>query len=1608
MVNLAGQVLKSYEIKERIGEGGFGAVFRAVQPSIGREVAVKIILPEHANKPDFIKRFESEAQLVARLEHPHIVPLYDYWREPGGAYLVMRFLKGGSLRDSLQENGEWAVGQVAQMLTQIASALSFAHASGVIHRDIKTDNILLDEAGNSYLTDFGIAKNLEIHEDITKDAILGTPAYLSPEQIRGETASLKSDIYSLGILLFEALTGSKPFYDATPATVLFKQLNEPLPGLADFRQDLPDEIISGLNAVLQRATSKDADMRYESALGLARDFTSIVNENRPALPAGQNATLDVLSITQEEEQLVQAINPYKGLRAFQSIDADDFFGRDALTKELLEHLSTTGKGHDFLAVIGPSGSGKSSVVKAGMLPRIQSGILDEEVVWYTAEMVPGTHPMEELEVALLAVATREMPDLFEVLTRDERGMVRAVKRIIPENSEFVLVIDQFEETFTLVEDEDERIHFLHSILNAVEDERSRIKIIVTLRADFYDRPLLYADFGNLIRKNTELVLPFTQQEIEASITGPAERVRVSLEPGLVAAMVTDVYERPGALPLLQYALTELFERRSGRLMTLDAYRDIGGTTGALARRAEELYESFNEGEQAATRQMFMRLVTPGEGAEDTRRRAFQSELLSLKRDSGAMPAVIEQFGKYRLLTFDHDPQTRSSTVEVAHEALIRQWQRVRNWLDENREALRLHRRLTSASEEWNQARRDNSFLARGVRLQQFEEMAQENTIALNEAEKIFLQMSIDAREERERLELERQRREHELEERARQRLTLLAGVMAIAAIIGIGLAIFAFSAQQRAEEQAVIAENNAATATIAQGQAVISADEAATSAADALEQAVIAENNAATATIAQGQAVISANEAATSAARAIQNEEVARENASEAQALALAANARNAISAGDPQLSLVLALQSEQAFSPAPVEVLRTLSNVSYAPGPRVRLHNHTGSVTGVAFSDDSRLLVTASVDGTVRVTDVNSKEELAVMQIERGWFYDVDIHPDASSVAAAASDGKVYVWSYPSAELLFELDAHTDEVLTVAYSPSGDMIASGSVDHSILIWDSINGSLINTITGHTGVVTNVVFSPDGSLIASSSADETLADDSEDIADRTIRIWDVQSGEQLELIDPASGFVRALDFSPRGDSVAYGVWDSSSSGTVRVHNVDTGREIQRFPAHTTPVTAVAYNADGSHIASVAWDRTVRIWNLDLGIEEDSFVGFGDRVLAMNYSPDGQSLALGIGNIGNNIYSGEDSAVDTSAWLWDIQNREQINAFTGHPDWIWTVDISPDGQLAVSGGGPLRPGLVDTDDPVAMRSLLDSTTVLVWDIDSLEIVAELPAHTGTVDSVRFHPDGQRVLTSAWDSQIILWDITTQEQIRSYDGHDGAVYMLRFTEDGSRFVSVGHDGLAILWDTESGEIIRTFDHAVRVNGIDFSRDERRMATASGNFGVTGGNRVWLWDLETGEVIRTFEGHGHIVNEVRFHPSGLYLISSSWDGTIRVWNPVTGQEVRQFTGHGSETFGIDFSDDGRVLLTTSSDRTVRMWDWTSGEEMQVFGAHNDWVQEVIFAPGESFAISAGQDPAARIWRINRDALSLVTFAEENRYIRDLSCDEREVYRLAPGDCE
>ena len=444
-----GEPLRGYRLLEQIGKGAFGVVYRAIQPQVHRDVAIKAIHPQLANDPEFIRRFEAEAQLVARLEHPHVVPLYDYWREPGGAYLVMRYLRGGNLAEATAD-GSLELGRVAGLLDQICGALAAAHRQGVVHRDVKPSNILLDEEGNAYLADFGIAKDVLASDRTGTGAVKGSLLYLAPEQIRGEAITPRTDVYALGVVLYEVLVGEHALDSVPDLAVYERQLREPLPPARKHRKDLP----AAVDDVIATATAKDPKHRFRDAQSLAEAF-------REALTSA-HVTVAAAGPT------LEARNPYKGLRPFMEADADDFYGREAFVERLLKRWSSGPQGR-LLAVVGPSGSGKSSAIRAGLVPALRRGRLEGSEGWFITDLVPGRHPMEELEAALVRVAAEPLPGLTKILESGPRGLLQAVDSVVSKDAELILIVDQFEEAFTLTEDEAERSLLLESLRVAAAD-----------------------------------------------------------------------------------------------------------------------------------------------------------------------------------------------------------------------------------------------------------------------------------------------------------------------------------------------------------------------------------------------------------------------------------------------------------------------------------------------------------------------------------------------------------------------------------------------------------------------------------------------------------------------------------------------------------------------------------------------------------------------------------------------------------------------------------------------------------------------------------------------------------------------------------------------------------------------------------------------------------------------------------------------------------------------------------------------------------------------------------------------------------------------------------
>ena len=728
----SGLAVPGYELGDVIGEGAFGAVYRAMQPSVGREVAVKVVRAELADDPRFVQRFEAEAQLVARLEHPHVVPLYDFWRRPGGAFLVFRLLRGGSLSERIAD-GPLPLAAVTRLVEEMSGALAAAHALGVVHRDVKPANVLFDESDNGYLADFGIAvfAGGDGEPDDLDLRSAGSPMYASPEQARDGTATAASDQYALGVVAWEALTGRPPFAGSTTTEVFRSKFVNPVPPLSE-----GGGVPTALDAVLQRATAPHSDQRFANVSDFARAWCLAVAGVDTLRTTGHLADEPVARTAAHTVASMTTVggNPYKGLRAFREADAADFHGRD----ELVSRLAAAVDAAPFVAVVGPSGSGKSSLVHAGIVPEFRRrGDL-------VVSMVPGTEPLAELEAALRRVATTGDAATMHARLLQPDGLVSVAADLVSEGERLLLVVDQFEELWTLAGSDAARDQFADLLVNAARPQ-TFLRIVVTLRADLYDRPLQHVGIGPVVSDATFAVTPMTSSELQDAIVVPAERVGVRFEPGLVATMIGDVVSRPGALPLLQFTLAELYERRMNTTVTVSAYAEVGGIGGALACRAEQLYVEMNAAGQADVHRLFTQLVTPGEDGDDLRRRATSDEL------AGVDPAVIERLRINRLLVTDHHPITRVPTVEVAHEALLREWPRLRDWIDEDRDTIRVRRAITQAADDWVAHERDESILYRGPRLSAAHEVA--TRLPLAATERSFLEAS-DELADRERAQSE--------------------------------------------------------------------------------------------------------------------------------------------------------------------------------------------------------------------------------------------------------------------------------------------------------------------------------------------------------------------------------------------------------------------------------------------------------------------------------------------------------------------------------------------------------------------------------------------------------------------------------------------------------------------------------------------------------------------------------------------------------------------------------------------------------------------------------------------------------------------------------------
>jgi WD40 repeat protein/serine/threonine protein kinase len=1575
--------IRGYQIREHLGSGHAGVVYRAFQPVINRDVAIKVILPQFANHPDFIRRFEVEAQLIARLEHPHIVPLYDYWRDPSGAYLVMRWLRGGSLQADLTR-GPWKPIPAVKLIDQVTAALSLAHKQGVVHCDIKPANILLDEDDNAYLSDFSIAiltgplAQLSQLSGGVDESSTGSLGYISPEVSRGLETTPLADIYSLGVVLYEILTGVHPFPGLEGDALVARHLSDPLPSVLNLRPDLPPDV----DTVIQKATQKDSSQRYQEAVSLADAF-------RGALAP------ETITLVPKPEIPLELRNPYKGLRPFQEADASDFFGRDELVGRIVDRLAgtdpVTKSANRFLAVVGPSGSGKSSVVKAGLIPAIRAGAIPGSERWFIAEMTPGAHPLSELETALLRIAIETPTDLLKGLRSDPNTLVQVLRNAFPGvKDEILLLIDQFEELFTLVDDLEERDHFLDTLVAAVSDPDTPLRVVITLRGDFYDRPLQHSTFGELVQKGTEVVLPLSPAELERAICGPAERVGVTLEGALVARIVQEVGDQPGALPLLQYALTELFEHSEGVTLTLEAYEAGGGVLGALGRRAEAIYSDLEKSKQPAARQLFLRLITLGEGTEDVRRRTLRSELMALSELEDSLANLLDVFGRHRLLTFDHDPATRGPTVEVAHEALLREWQRLGIWLDESRDDIRLQRLLAAASQEWLESGRDPGFLLRGTRLEQFSEWAAITQVALTSDEGDYLDTSLDARREREQAEAERQSRETALEVRSRRFLRWLVGVFALAAVIAVVLSIVAFNQQN-------VAQNNAATATVAQGEALILADSRATQQALAEAEAearatqqAIAEAETEARAIAEAQALEDRD-------RAVEAEQDALQQAS----IGLASQALAQMSTTNSERGVLLALAAleEYPYTPqAEAALARSVQEslpyrrmfdekghnldqhwVNWSPdGKRIALGaptNDEGEHSAVVFDFESGE-IDLVLPLVLPVEETETSSRCSVQQIN--WS------PDGTKLALAANNNilesaqhhcyYLQIYDSSSGELLLDLDSQGE--FAVDWSPDGKRLLTGGENGAVKIWDAHTGEVTLEMAGHVknsgGIfprqsdrVFAARFSPDGTQAATFSTGGV------------VHIWDPTNGDLLLTLEHPQAYLSAnwdygglyeiaLAWSPDGSRLVTAWHD----GLARIWNLEHREVSQLLAGHTNNVNGVDWSPDGVYIFTHGTDGSARLWVAATGqmVINLPASGFGNAAWSKN--GDWIAVPLQVGLL----------AWDTSTLPPVLNPTTPILHRTVDGEW------TPDGNLFVLNG-------------------IDG---LVFDWAGDKTSRQIAPTEGYI---AISPDSRRMVASeGWNKnppQII--DLYSGEVITELESPppepNGLFFTSSWSNDGRMVASGTFPGFwTVIWDPETGEELARSE---TIEGFmimaDFSPDDTILAAPS--IFTEGNTPVYLIDTQTGETLQELPSEEGWSMISKWSPDGKTLAVGYQDGTIKLWNTDTWTISRIFDAHQIACWDLDWSPDGQRIVSGDDNVIIYIWEVETGNIVSSWDMKGvlGTFQGVGWSPDGQFIVIQGMGTNMPIFRrVWQSTEALIDYAYECCVWRELTPGERELFGL------
>ncbi len=1133
-------------------------------------------------------------------------------------------------------------------------------------------------------------------------------------------------------------------------------------------------------------------------------------------------------------------SPYKGLSAFGEEDASLFFGRERLVGELAARTVSAG----LLAVVGASGSGKSSVIAAGLLPSLRARLLPGSDRWRSAVMRPGQDPLAELETQRAS-----LPD---------------------GDGRLVLVVDQFEEVFTTCRDENKRVDFVDSLVSIAGDP-DRAVVVIGLRGDYYGHCGAYPVLATLVAANQVLVGPMSADELRRAIELPARRAGVRVESALAETLVDEVADEPGGLPLLSTALVELWLARRNGWLSLDAHERLGGVRGAVARLAEGSYDNLDEAQRDAVHRLFLRLVTSsGEGIV-ARRRVARAEL-DLDRDA-VLASVVERLTEDRLLTAE------GTTVEVAHEALLREWPRLQAWLAEDAQGRELREHLTESAQRWQESERDESELYRGARLSATLDWAARRAAELIELERAYL----DESRRQSELEAERQRRTN------RRLRTLLVGaaVLLVAAVVA-GVVALVQRASAKKEARVALARELGAQAVsepridraMLLARASRRLDRSPKTEGTLL--ATLLRSPAALGTFTvpihdrplkitlspDGRRLLVTNN---------NNELLVYDARTHLQVLPPLANHGGAtrvlytpdrkyilVGGGDPG--------APPGFDMLDARTHRVVRHFSLAPDKQW-MTTPTGLIEGVSVTPDGRTLfygytvLRDSQTGPAFLDrwDIATGKFLGLTPLKTKGLNGFDL-ADGGRTLVVVGDSEVTTWDVRTLRKLRSVPFHTASGGLGAVSPDGATVAIGTMDGSVFLLDLRTGRLTQTNGGHQAQIDALQFTPDGRTLV------TAGDDGDVI------LWDAESGTRLETLRGHGGRITGLSISADGKTL----YTCSLDGAIFKWDLGVTRrfgkpfrtmkafDVARFGFDDGP-PPLAVSHDGSRFAVRLGPSSVALHSTRTTRRQSAFaVQPGARLLGLAWSSAGR---LGI--------AGEGGLVQ----LWDVRSRprlvrklEGLRSTNGKPEEARTVAFSPDGRLVAAGD------VNQTAPEVPYRF----GTVAVWNAESGKLLWKTRTKDGMVSGLAFSPDG-KTLVVARERGSVLWQDARTGHVERKQNLEGGASAVAYAQDGT-LATGSWPGIVQLWNSRTGGQIghATLVAAAPVASISFTPDGDRFATAGGSDGL-----AKIWETKTQQQFgATFPGDPGAWGSVAYTPDGSKLIVIYADGKGFLWPTSLGQ--------------------------------------------------------------------------------------------------------------------